>query len=346
MIRLLNFVDHVNKNATKEHDRKFLKQLLEESGKTFDDLVALTNSQVSIFSDSPIIIANFTNGAHLVEMLANYIKENGGGFYLNSRVTKIIDDGTKVSGLQVRNSAGEFIISAKAVVIATGGASYEKDDLLNKVTPSVAKVHVFNEASPANTGDGYSLLKAVNAEFSNNDVYKNGTIDFAPQLFITWNTVPDYSKTMLIDENGKRFSNEAPYNFLNLRTEMYKHGSEKYYLIYDGKKMDSSFKEKLDKVEENPQVYVHANSIVELANKLKIDANSLKDTFVKYQNATETGKDEFGKDKTHLEKFTGNDFYAVYAMPGSWGTINMKTKSGATKRAIKLHQFGRISNRR
>lgn len=113
---------------------------------------------------------------------------------------------------------------------------------------------------------------------------------------------------MLIDENGKRFSNEAPYNFLNLTTEMYKH--------------------------------------VELANKLKIDANSLKDTFVKYQNATETGKDEFGKDKTHLEKFTGNDFYAVYAMPGSWGTINMKTKSGATKRAIKLHQFGRISNRR
>ena len=98
----------------------------------------------------------------------------------------------------------------------------------NKVTPSVAKVHVFNEARPANTGDGYSLLKAVNAEFSNNDVYKNGTIDFAPQLFITWNTVPDYSKTMLIDENGKRFSNEAPYNFLNLTTEMYKHGSEKY----------------------------------------------------------------------------------------------------------------------
>ena len=233
-------------------------------------------------------------------MLANYIKEHGGGFYLNSRVTKIIDDGTKVSGLQVRNSAGEFTISAKA----------------------------------------------VNAEFSNNDVYKNGTIDFAPQLFITWNTVPDYSKTMLIDENGKRFSNEAPYNFLNLTTEMYKHGSEKYYLIYDGKKMDSSFKEKLDKVEENPQVYVHANSIVELANELKIDANSLKDTFVKYQNATETGKDEFGKDKTHLEKFTGNDFYAVYAMLGSWETINMKTKSGATKRAIKLHQFGRISNRR
>lgn len=308
MIRLLNFVDHVNKNATKEHDRKFLKQLLEESGKTFDNLVALTNSQVSIFSDSPIIIANFTNGAHLAEMLANYIKEHGGGFYLNSRVTKIIDDGTKVSGLQVRNSAGEFTISAKAVVIATGGASYEKDNLLNKVTPSVAKVHVFNEASPANTGDGYSLLKAVNAEFSNNDVYKNGTIDFAPQLFITWNTVPDYSKTMLIDENGKRFSNEAPYNFLNLTTEMYKH--------------------------------------VELANKLKIDANSLKDTFVKYQNATETGKDEFGKDKTHLEKFTGNDFYAVYAMLGSWGTINMKTKSGATKRAIKLHQFGRISNRK
>src|SRR5699024_12631671 len=97
---------------------------------------------------------------------------------------------------------------------------------------------------------------------------------------------------MLIDENGKRFSNEAPCNFLNLTTEMYEHGSEKYYLIYDGKKLDSSFKEKLDKVEENPHVYVHANSIVELANELKIDVNSLIYTFVKYQNSTETVKKE------------------------------------------------------
>lgn len=317
---VMNFVDRVNENATKEHDREFLKRLLEKSGKTFDELVTLTNTKAKIFSDNPIVIASFTNGAHLAEMLANYIREHGGQFYLNSRVTKIINDGTKVTGIRVSNNTGEFTISAKAVVIATGGASYEKDDLLDKITPSVTRVHVFNEANPANTGDGYNLLKDVNAEFSNNDVYKNGTIDFAPQLFITWDIVPDYSKAMLIDENGKRFSNEAPYNFLNLTTEMYKHGSEKYYLIYDGEKMDPSFKAKLDQVEENSKVYVHADSIDELANKLNIDSDNLKDTFVKYQNATETGEDEFGKDKAHLEKFTGNDFYAVYAMPGSWGT--------------------------
>lgn len=61
-------------------------------------------------------------------------------------------------------------------------------------------------------------------------------------------------------------------------------------------------------IEENPQVYVHANSIVELANKLKIDANSLKDTFVKYQNATETGKDEFGKTKRILKSLLAMTF--------------------------------------
>src|SRR5699024_3484976 len=125
MIGLENNVDHDTTNATKKHYRELRKQLLEKSGKRCDELVPRTNSQVSNFSDSPIISANFTNGAHLAEMLANYIKEHGGGFYLNSRVTKIIDDGTKVSGLQVRNTAGEFTISAKAVVIATGSASYE-----------------------------------------------------------------------------------------------------------------------------------------------------------------------------------------------------------------------------
>lgn len=117
---------------------------------------------------------------------------------------------------------------------------------------------------------------------SNNDVYKNGTIDFAPQLFITWYIVP---------------------------------------LIYDGQNMDASFKAKLDKLAESPKAYLHADSIAKLADKINVDAANLQQSYEQYQEACQSGKDKFGKDQAHLEKFSGHDFYAVYAMPGSWGTI-------------------------
>lgn len=318
---LMKYVDHVNEGASKKYDRTFLQRLLESTGKTFDELVAMTNSKAEVFWTKPVIRADFTNGAHMAEMLAQYIRERGGQIFLDSRVNQLLQDGDKITGLEVENKNGKFKINAKSVVIATGGASHNKEKLLDQVTPSVANVHVFNEANPANTGDGYDLLKNVGADFSDNDVYKNGTIDFAPQLFITWNIVPDYSKAMLIDADGKRFANEAPYDFLNLTTEMYKHGSNKYYLIYDGQKMDQNFKAKLDALSENPKVYVHATSIKELADKLGLNENTLEQTYADYQKATETGADKFGKDKAHLESFTGNDFYAVYAMPGSWGTV-------------------------
>lgn len=317
MSDIVNFVQKVTETAEKPFDMAFLKKLMAESGKTFDELVSMTNLKAVIWGKSPITIGNFTNGAHLAELLHKYIEDRGGQFFLASKVEKInvVDD--KATGLEVENAGGHFTINAKAVVISTGGASYNQNKLLDQVTPSVTDVHVFNEANPNNTGDGYELLKAVGAEFSDNDVYKNGTIDFAPQLFLTWNIVPDYSEAMLVDEEGKRFTNEAEFNFLNVTTNMLKHGSSRYYLIYDSENIDESFKKKLDRLPENKKVYVKGKSIEEIAEKLNLDANNLRETFNAYQNGNET----FGKPEEKMKKFSGHGFYAVYAMPGSWGTV-------------------------
>lgn len=85
--------------------------------------------------------------------------------------------------------------------------------------------------------------------------------------------------------------------------------------------MDKHFKAKLDHLTEDPKVYVHASSISELAKEIQVNEENLQRSYEQYQKACQSGKDEFGKDKAHLETFTGHDFYAVYAMPGSWGTI-------------------------
>lgn len=318
---LMDYVKKVTLKAKKPFDSDFLKRLLSESGKTFDELVSMTNRQATFISGQRIGYGNFANGAKLDELLTNYIEKHGGQIILRSRVSKILMSQERATGVEVENQAGKFTVKGHAIVIAPGGASYNQQKLLSSVTPAVNNVDVFNEANPYNTGDGYDLLKQVGANFSNNDVYKNGTIDFAPQLFYTWATIPDYSETMLIDSDGKRFTNEAPFERLNITTQMLEHGSNRYYVIYDGKNIDSTLKKKLDQLPENPKVYVHAKSIEELAQKLKVDANNLKSTYQDYQEAAQNGNDLFEKSKEKIPPFSGHDFYAVYAMPGSWGTI-------------------------
>ncbi|MGM9906049.1 FAD-dependent oxidoreductase [Lactobacillus sp.] len=318
---IMTYVDNVNADAQKAHDREFMKKLMTESGKTFDQLVSMTNTKGTFIGQGPIVYGNFANGARVDELLSDIIKKHGGKIILNSRVTQILTDGDKATGIKVESKDGsDFTITAGSVVMATGGASYAPD-LLKKNTPAVASVHVFNQASRENTADGYQLLQEIGAAFSDNDVYKNGNLDFNPQLYITWNNVPDYSTGMIIDSQAKRFTNEAPYDSLKVTSRMYRHGSDRYYLLYDDENLPEILRQGIHKLDENAKLYVTAASVAELAEKLSLDEKQLERTFASYKQAAADGNDEFGKPQSKIRPLNEKQLYAFYVMPGSWGTI-------------------------
>lgn len=303
-------------------DYDLAEHIMQNTGKTFDDLLALADAKPSFFLKLPYTAAGFASGAKITKILENYILNHGGTILTSTVITKVLIENNQATGIQVRNTNGKFIIKAKNVVLATGGASYGKKELLEKTTPSLKNVKVFNEANRGNTGDGYDLLKEIGADFYNDDVYKNAELDFTPALHIDYSNEPDYSKAIVINEKGKRFTNEAPFNFLNLTTALYREGSSRYYLIYDGSIIDPKFKEKLDKISQGPKSFVYATTISELAAKLDLDPMALRETFEDYQAACSSGKDKFGKAKENLVPFNAkNGYYAIYTMPGSWGTI-------------------------
>lgn len=320
---LVAWVKELNRHgAKKEMNYDFLHYLEENSGKAFDDLCQITGLKGQKIQDAPYKVLTPGPGALVTERLEAYIKDHGGLILPDTVITKVLTDGSHAAGIMAKNASGSFKITAKYVIIATGGASAGHRDWLEKETPALANVHVFNEANPANTGDGYGILKEAGADFYGHEYYKNAFLDFGWPLRIYYANVPDYSKAILVNADAKRFTNEAPFFVLNLTTALYYEGSPRYYLIYDAKTMDQDFRKKLDSQQEDPKVVVHAQTIEELAKKLSLDPEALAQTFADYQKACETGQDEFGKDQAHLEKFDGSEgYYGLYVMPGCWGTI-------------------------
>lgn len=322
---LINWVKELNAHgAKKEMDYDFLRYLEEHTGETFDELVDIAGSKPQIAQEAPYKFAVFGGGAFIVNALEKYIKDHGGLILPDTVITKVnVDEsGKHATGFAARNAAGCFTVTAKAVVIATGGESYGHKEDLVKTTPSLEKVHVFNEANPGNTGDGYGLLKEAGASFYEGNIYKNAFLDFGWPLRISYANVPDYSKAIVVNDQAKRFTNEAPFFALNLTTALYYEGSPRYYVIYDAAKMDQTFRKKLDAQKEDPKVVVHAGSVKELAEKLDLDPAALEQTVAGYNEACAKGEDEFGKDAAHLESLDGADgYYGLYTMPGSWGTI-------------------------
>ncbi len=323
LTELLDWVKKANQDHPKRPiDMAFVKYLIENSGETFDGLLEMGNTAPTFFVKFPYVGAGFGSGGEAAQILEKYIETHGGKILRGTVITKIDLEAGQIVGVSAKNASGSFTITAKNVVIATGGASHGKKSLLEKTTPSLKQVHVFNEANPGNTGDGYEVLKAVGASFYGNDVYKSAELDFDPSLYITFHNEPSYNQAFVINDQGKRFTNEAPFSFLNLTTALYNEGSPRYYLIYDGEQIDAALKEKLDQLPQTPKIGAHAMRIQELAAKIQIDPTTLQKTFDDYQTACDTGKDRFGKSSENLKKFSGKSgYYAVYVMPGTWGTI-------------------------
>lgn len=325
---VMKYVHGLNDGNTSNYiDEDFVEYLMSRTGETFDQLTDILQAKPEaqpFFAFEPYLHATFGGaaGAHEADLMQKYILDNGGKIFLNASVKDAIVEDGKVTGLVAEHDGHQFKVTAKYVVFASGGTSHGKEAMMDKVTPGVANVNIFNEANVGNTGDGYDILTKIGARKDGEDVYKNGFLDFDTSLLITWANVPSYAKAIVIDKDGHRFTNEAPSEIACLSTEMFKEGSSAYYLILDDNTIDPSLKTKLEKAKTGKKIYEKANSIEELAAKIDIDPQVLKDTVETYNANARKGKDPFGKNKDDLQEVTGQGgYYAIYVMPGSWGTM-------------------------
>lgn len=270
--------------------------------------------------------AIFTIGHKLAKDLAGFVKDEGATVLTGTKAKSLLQaaDGS-VTGVVVENRSGEFKITAKKVIVATGGASWSPD--LRAAQPELAKVDLHEKTQIGSTADGFHMLEDIGAQMAEDLYVKSSQPDFAEVFHNDWSNTPGMGMTLLIDGEGRRFVNEGLAATV-LNTKMLNHASGAYWNLIDegntvGFSEDYFSRIKTYAEEDNAKVAVYGKTLEELAGKLGVDPAVLKATVASYNAACAAGKDkEFGKASDLLKSYPKDSgYYAVYRRIGSWGTI-------------------------
>ncbi len=286
-----------------------------------------------------------TQGHALVGSLYLSLKEKGGELWLDSPMTTLLHEDGKVIGAQVnRNGKLVRVIARKGVVLAAGGfehnAELRAESLPQPTTPD------WSVSQDNNTGDAHKAAMDLNA-----------AVDLMEHAWwIPVVQVPGWPRAqgifaerslpglVIVNKQGKRFANEAlPY--LESGYSMYESDSVPSWVIFD-----STFRKKYpfgplapawaipDKMipKKVRAIIKIGDSLDDLASKVGIDADGLKNTIERNNEFATTGVDtDFRRGEVFYDRYYGDasnkpnpciakigqgPFYAIPLHPGDIGT--------------------------
>lgn len=290
---------------------------------TPDKLTPLSENSV----DRAIVYVG--GGKGLNDALVNFLKKTKVDIHLSTKAEKLIVENNKVVGVEAKDTKGNtYKIMAQATVLATGSYGARKDLL-----PESLNNYVYYGAQLAQ-GDGMTMAQAIGADVVNQgyvELFENG-VEWTKGI-----AKSTYSGSMaawtvsgiLVDRNGKRVVNETAPG-IEIVNEMAKQSDGRLFLLMD-KNTFQKFRdnvagygisqEMLDKWLENngkeTPYFVHGNTIKEVADILKINANALQETVDRYNSFVDKGKDDdFGRDaKKMTAKIGEGPYYLVEQKP-------------------------------
>lgn len=322
--RTMAYFDLVNETSARKPDRDFVQYLLQETGATIDHMVDELGLEATYNDRGDYIRTYFGTGQEDVKLLKEILNEQGVTILLDQEVTDIVMEEGKATGVKVSGKGGNFTVTADKVIIATGGASWDQERL-RKANPELDTVALNEQAIKGNSGDGFRMLEAAGAKMGDGPFIKSASPDFSLAFRFTYSNNPSVADSLVVDSQGRRFANEAPYNSMMMNKFMLRHESPAYYALFDTVHTDETFLSLLEEkaADEDKAVVVYGETIEELAQKLEMDPEVLKATYDRYQELCEKGEDEdFGKGADHLVAYDeAGGFYGAYLQAASWGTI-------------------------
>jgi len=286
-------------------------------------------------------------GSWMVDTMTGICREQGIQVLTETRARKFItDDRGRVTAVLADTVDGQLLVSCKACIVAAGGYGANKK-LLKKYYPEQfdgGKMHSL--CPPAMTGDCILAAGEIGA-------YIDPTIrgldfpgGFYGEGFLRhpWDTsllALTTGKCVTINLDGKRWQNEADASGGDIRDQR---GGVAAAIVdsaivedlgKDGipgmpgmeSKSPDSIRADLEKEAAWDEAGASGNhtkkadSLVELALKMKVDPRALADTIARYNSFCETGKDlDFGKPAGKLQKIEKPPFYAVFGNRWSQST--------------------------
>ena len=252
-------------------------------------------------------------GPVIVDALAETAEKDGIDVRTESEVTKLIKTDDKVTGVEVKHKGETYNITAKAVVMATGGFGANAK-MVAEYKPSLEGFGSTN--SPAITGDGIKMVKAVGGDLVDmTEIQTHPTVVHKKTAMIT--EAVRGEGAILINREGKRFVSELETRDVVSKAELEQTGKSAFLVF------DQEVREKLGAI--NGYVRkgftVEGATVEELAGKIGVDAKGLVETMAKYNGYVKAGEDkDFGKTALPRELVKA-PFYAIEVSPAVHHTM-------------------------
>ena len=265
-------------------------------------------------------------GPHLMKVLQTASKKDNIEIRTSNKVTGLLTavDGS-VTGVKVQNADGSsYMISSKAVIIATGGFGANLE-MVTSLQPSLRGFATLNH--PGATGDAFGWVTAIGgATIQMENIQIHPTAEATNHILIT--EAVRGNGAILVNHGGQRFCNEMDTRDVVSAAILEQEGGEAFLIF------DQAVRESLASIETyaNQHLLVEGNTIEELASRVDIPAAKLSESINRYNAQQKAGVDEdFGRSATEMTRpLETSPFYAVRVTPAihhTMGGLSVNTET-------------------
>jgi succinate dehydrogenase/fumarate reductase flavoprotein subunit len=290
-----------------------------------------------------------TNGNALVGSLFKSARDAGVMLLNSASAKRLVTDNGRVVGVNVKRNGGSLEIrTRKGVVLATGGFG-ANEEMRKKLMPQSA--HGWSLQPEGCNGEGIAMGQEAGGVFRTDNVANgiwvpastfrraDGSIAKYPSLFFDRHC----PGSILIDaRTGRRFVDES-FHYHHFGQTAFEKGVTKVWMISDADAVSKYGIGMSKPAPFSPKPWVKkgyllsANSIAELASKIKVAVDVLERTIGDFNRHADVGEDpEFGRggngydvfmgDPTHtpnpaLGALRAKPFYALELRPSDLGSV-------------------------
>ena len=309
-------------------DKGVTKMYSELSLKAYEWLMGLGVSLVSLqqMEGQSVPRQHWLNASQMMQFLQKEAAAGGVKLFTNTAITNlIVNDKGRVVGVRAKDKTGEFNVRAKrAVVLACGGFAANLALCGEFGGPELGSVQTLG--SKGNTGEGMLMALSLGAATKNMfGAVVNENLAIASNANITLPQVV-WDGGILVNKKGKRFMRESRACF-EMGAETIQQPDQTAYIIWDSAMRKGALTvRKLAAEEKLSGGLLKADSLKDLAGKLKIDEDQLGETVRKYNDYVEKGADpDFGRTalagtQGKTIKLTTPPFYGVQIFAKSYWT--------------------------
>ena len=265
-------------------------------------------------------------GPHLMKVLRAATSSKNIEIRTLNKVTGLLSNASgSVTGVKVQNADGSnYLLTAKAVIIATGGFGANLD-MVTSLQPSLKGFATLNH--PGATGDAFSWVTAIGgATIQMANIQIHPTAEATNHILIT--EAVRGNGAILVNCEGKRFFNEMGTRDV-VSAAILAQTDGKAFLIFD-----QGVRQSLASIETyaNQHLLNEGATVTELANTVGIPANALTETLNRYNAQQEAGVDEdFGRSATEMTAALQTaPYYAVCVTPAihhTMGGLSVNTET-------------------